>query len=80
MTVERKTRTGTEKDIDLVIPMVFPGDTKWQHDFSRYHSGEPCSNVRFRSWGTEELLIECIEHYMPWVHTIHILLARESQV
>lgn len=33
----------------------------------------------FRSWGTEELLISCCEHYMPWLHTIYILLYSESQ-
>ncbi len=69
-----------ERNIDFVVPMVFPEDKEWQRIFSRYHSGEACANVRFRSWGTEELLIRCIEKYMPWVHKIHILLACETQV
>lgn len=68
-----------EKNIDLVVPMVFPDDDEWRKDFSRYHSVEPCANVRFRSWGTEELLIRCIEKYMPWLHAVYVLLARESQ-
>lgn len=69
-----------EKNIDLVVPMVFPEDEEWRHDFLRYHSGEACSHVRFRSWGTEELLVRCFDRYMPWLHTIYVLLARESQV
>ncbi len=69
-----------ERNIDLVVPMVFPEDKEWQHDFARYHGGDACCNVRFRSWGTEELLIRCVEKYMPWLHAVYILLSRESQV
>lgn len=69
-----------ERNIDLVVPMVFPEDEEWRRDFSRYHSGDARSHVRFRSWGTEELLIQCFEKYMPWLHAVHILLAKESQV
>lgn len=69
-------------DIDLVIPMVFPHDPVWQREYQRFH-GSPTAaqhNVRFRSWGTEELLIRCCMKYMPWLRTIHILLASKSQV
>lgn len=69
-----------ERNIDLVVPMVFPEDKEWQRDFSHHHSGDACHNVRFRSWGTEELLIRCFEKYMPWLHAVYILLARDSQV
>ncbi len=69
------------KDIDLVIPMVFPDDAQWQQDYARAHGNAVGAqrNVRFRSWGTEELLVRCCMSYMPWVRTIFILLARESQ-
>lgn len=69
-------------EIDMVIPMVFPQDREWQRDYAGYSSFAAAAkyNERFRSWDTEELLIECVRKYMPWVRKIHILLARESQV
>lgn len=68
-------------EIDLVIPMVFPADPEWQREYAAA-TGRPeaTANVRYRSWGTEELLIRCCNRYMPWLHRIHILLASESQV
>ena len=69
-----------KRDIDLVVPMVFPQDPEWQRDYARYHSGgQVTSHVRFRSWDTEELLVRCCMKYMPWIRCIYILLARESQ-
>lgn len=69
-----------EKKIDLVIPMVFPQDPKWQ---KAYKATMGCSDAtghaRYRSWGTEELLVRCCMKYMPWLRSIHILLASESQ-
>ena len=35
--------------------------------------------MRYRSWGTEELLVKCCMKYLPWLRRIHILLAQESQ-
>jgi hypothetical protein len=67
-------------DIDLVIPMVFPQDAEWQREYRRYKDNEPAGHVRYRSWGTEELLVRCCMKYMPWVRFIHLLLASESQV
>ena len=61
--------------------MVFDGDELWRKDYItahhvlRYGGG----NVRYRSWGTEELLVRCIRKFMPFVRTIYIILARESQ-
>ena len=71
-----------ERDIDLVIPMVFPQDPEWQRDYASVKGcdADVLNNVRYRSWGTEELLARCCMKYMPWVRTIHVLLARESQV
>lgn len=68
-----------EQDIDLVVPMVFPDDAEWRRTFARYHGGDSRQHVRFRSWGTEELLVRCCMEYMPWLHRIFILLAGESQ-
>lgn len=68
-------------DIDYVVPMVFDDDEQWRKDYVtahhvlRYGGG----NVRYRSWGNEELLIRCIRKFMPFVRTIYIILARESQ-
>lgn len=66
--------------IDLVIPMVFPNDPEWQREYARHHTGNASRNVRFRSWGTEELLVRCCMKYMPWLHSIYLLLSGESQV
>ena len=67
--------------IDLVIPMVFPQDPKWQAEYRRLHGGCPAaSHVRWRSWGTEELLVRCCFKYMPWLRCIYLLLAGEGQV
>ena len=68
------------QNIDLVIPMVFPEDKEWQQTYARFHSGDASRNVRFRSWGTEELLVKCCLKYMPWLRRIHLLLASPSQV
>lgn len=68
-------------EIDLVIPMVFPQDPEWQREYARcMGGGDATVSERFRSWGTEELLVRCVMKYMPWVRRIHLLLASESQV
>lgn len=70
-------------EIDYVVPMVFHDDTLWQEDFKkvsrRYDESNLCDFVRFRSWETEHLLVKCIRKFMPFVRTIYIILARESQ-
>ena len=65
--------------------MVFPQDLKWRHDYLTANGmfrddKQSMGNSRYRTWGTEELLVRCIRKNLPWVRTIHILLARESQV
>lgn len=69
--------------IDYVVPMVFHDDPLWQADFlkvgARYNESRLTEFVRWRSWGTERLLIQCVKKFMPFVRTIYILLARESQ-
>lgn len=70
-----------KQDVDLIIPMVFPQDPVWQAEYRKYRGGKDAmQHVRFRSWGTEELLVRCCMKYMPWLRCIHILLAGESQV
>lgn len=66
-------------DIDLVIPMVFPDDPEWQREYAKHHGNDATKNVRFRSWGTEELLVRCVMKYMPWVRCMHVILATPSQ-
>ena len=65
--------------------MVFPQDLKWRHDYltatgNFRNDRSTLTSPRFRSWGTEELLIKCIQKNLPWIRTIYILLARPSQV
>ena len=68
--------------IDLVIPLVFASDPNWQKDYLRSHNigGIATKHVRFRSWGTEELLMQCIMRNMGWLRKVHLLLASPSQV
>lgn len=69
-------------EIDFVVPMVFPQDKEWQREYERCCGSVKTvqGNVRYRSWGTEELLIRCVMKYMPWVRRIYVLLASESQI
>lgn len=66
--------------IDYVIPMVFPSDRQWQSDLRRAGGHTPEREVRFRSWGTERLLVQCVRRNLPFVRDVVILLARDSQV
>ena len=61
--------------------MVFTNDQKWLDEYTRrgIGKGNAARHVRFRSWGTEEMLVKCCMKYMPWLNAIHILLASESQ-
>lgn len=63
--------------------MVFDTDSKWRDMFRASHwrryTRDDSYASRFRSMGTEELLVRCIRAFMPFVDTIYILLARESQ-
>lgn len=71
------------KPIDYVVPMVFCDDPVWQEKWQekvRYDASFLNLSPRWRSWGTEELLIRCVLRFLPWVRTIHILLADEGQV
>lgn len=67
-------------EIDYVVPMVFPEDVLWQRDFKKCNSAYIDKHVRWRSWGTERHLIRLVKKNMPWVRTIHVLLARKSQL
>ena len=69
--------------IDYVVPMVFHDDKLWQEDFKKINETFDVNDyfnfVRFRSWDSEHLLIKCVKKFMPFVRTIYVLLARESQ-
>ena len=70
--------------IDYVVPMVFPDDKSWRHELQNL-TGPLCridtqKNERYRTWGTEEVLIRLIRKNLPWIRRIHILLARPTQV
>ena len=71
--------------IDYVVPMIFPDDLKWRHDYATANGcfrddRSTLTNVRYRSWGTEHLLIQCVRKHLPWIRNVVILLARKSQV
>lgn len=70
--------------IDYVVPMVFPEDPEWRKVLqdkvgTDYDAMGSIDSVRYRSWGTEELLVRCVRKFMPWVRHIFIILAQESQ-
>ena len=70
--------------IDYVVPMVFPDDMSWRHELQNL-TGPLCRddarrNERYRTWGTEEILIKLIRKNLPWIRCIHIVLARKTQV
>ena len=64
--------------------MVFPDDIHWRREFTRQawqsHMNISPESARYRSWGTEELLIKCVRKFMPFVRDIIIILSNESQV
>ena len=65
--------------------MIFPDDLKWRHDYATANGcfrddRSALTNVRYRSWGTEHLLIQCVRKHLPWIRNVVILLARKSQV
>ena len=62
--------------------MVFPQDREWRKNFTAVgcsYSDHDRDSVRYRSWDLEPLLIRCVRQFMPWIRTIHIILAQESQ-
>ena len=70
--------------IDYVVPMVFPDDMSWRHELQNL-TGPLCRddarrNERYRTWGTEEILVKLIRKNLPWIRCIHIVLARKTQV
>ncbi len=69
--------------IDYVVPMVFHEDTAWQASFNevgrRFEEDNPYEFVRYRSWDTERLLIQCVKKFMPFVRDIIVILAMETQ-
>lgn len=64
--------------VDVVIPMVFNGDRKWQSDFFKYTSQQPDS-TRWRDWGYGECQLDLIFWYMSWVNKVYIILSGETQ-
>ena len=70
--------------IDYLVPMVFPFDPEWQRTWRRacgamlIDDAQLCA--RYRTWCTEQLLIECVQRFMPWLNQIIIILAGPSQV
>ena len=65
--------------IDYVVPMVFPSDPVWRHTLRRMGGDRSIDAVRYRSWNTEQFLVQCVQRFMPWVRDIIILLASEGQ-
>ena len=62
--------------------MVFQQDKEWRKNFTAVgcsYSDHDRDSVRYRSWELEGLLIQCVRKFMPWVRTIHIILAQKSQ-
>ena len=63
--------------------MVFHDDVEWRKNFLEigrsYTEDDAMQHVRYRSWGTEPMLIDLVRKNMPWLRNIYIILAQESQ-
>ncbi len=65
--------------VDVVITYVDGFDPLWQKDYETTFNA-PFLVKHFRDWGTLKYLMRGIEQNLPYVETIHLVVARESQV
>ena len=65
--------------MDAVITYVDGTDPLWQRDFA-VASGGTESVRRYRDWGTLPYLLRGIGRHLPFVETVYLGVARESQV
>ncbi len=72
--------TATEPAIDAVIPYVDVDDLAWQEDFRDAVGASSMVPNRYRSWGTLQYLFRGIAEYMPYIKTVFLIVARDSQV
>ena len=70
--------------IDLVVPMVFVTDAEWRKKYAavcaKHGKVADITDERVRTWDLERYFFRAIEKFMPWVHTIHLILDSETQV
>lgn len=70
--------------IDLVVPMVFVTDAEWRKKYAavcaKHGKVADITDERVRTWDLERYFFRAIEKFMPWVHTIHLILDSETQI
>jgi len=68
--------------IDLVIPYVDSADPLWKSDFRRMLTKQIGGNSpqRYRGNGLFKYFFRGVCQNMPWIRTIHVVLARPSQL
>lgn len=66
--------------IDLLITYVNCSDRNWVQDYIKTTKTHNPSKVRYRSWGTLKYLLRGVEHYMPFIRNVVLIVSRESQV
>ena len=66
--------------IDLIISYVNCADSNWVRDYITTTKTHNPSMVRYRPWGTLKYLFRGVEKYMPFIRSIVLVVARESQV
>lgn len=71
------------KNIDVVVPMVFPADPVWREKFERINRASGRSteiDERVREWDIERFFFRGLDKFMPWVGTVHLILDGETQI
>lgn len=68
--------------IDLVVPYVDSSDLAWKADFRKMLSKQIGGNSskRYRPMGLFKYFFRGVFQNMPWIRTVHLVVARESQV
>lgn len=61
--------------IDFVVLWVDGADPAWRKEFQQYRqtAGMDSSEIRYRDWGTLRYWFRAVEHFAPWVRTIHFV-------
>lgn len=67
---------GVQEPIDIVVLWVDGNDPAWQKEKAKYQpvkTTDANAVNRFRDWGLMKYWFRSIEHFAPWVRTIHFV-------
>ena len=66
--------------VSVVLPYVDSSDPEWRYSYIQRFGNANYNPCRFRSWGTLKYLFRGVDKYLPFVDTIILIVAAESQV